>query len=285
MVATFILAGCGSTGSDDNGGQVPDVIISIDYGSGNDTNVGVDTVGHDNNQPVDNGHQDLQGVDLAAEDHTVVPHDDGNPTDTNVGTDENPGDVSEKDIRDHSCTVPTCDFVTTSFGLKDNCDGTMSDVASGLMWQKIGRDQSTLSAMNNQCGTLFLGCEGGQLYGDWRAPEIEEIRTLVHGCAAVEDGGACTVTSTCYQTTCLNDPCDGCSMNAGPIGGKYMDPIMETVEYGGSYSVVLSKTRTPKTASDPSDRFYYIQNYNAKLSVVAPLVVHPTGSVFCVRNL
>lgn len=283
VVSGFVA--CESEGVNDDGSTLPDTIVVVDYGNTADLN-GRDenTVNPDTDQPVDTHHTDTNVPD-SGQDHGVVTPDDGNKPDNNVTPDEGSVDVVERDIYDHSCVVPTCDFVTTSYGLKDNCDGTMSDMGSGLMWQKVGRDQSALSAMNNQCGTLYLGCSNGQLYGDWRVPTISEVRTLIHGCPAVEDGGACTVTAECYQTTCVNDACNGCTMNAGPFGGKYIDPIMETVEYGGSYSVVLSGTRTPKTPSDPSDRFYYVQNFNAKLAVVAPLVVHPTGSVFCVRDL
>ena len=40
-------------------------------------------------------------------------------------------------------------------------------------------------------------------HSDWRLPSIEDLRTLVIGCEAVETGGSCRASSSCTDTDCL----------------------------------------------------------------------------------
>jgi len=62
----------------------------------------------------------------------------------------------------------------------DNGDGTVTDRATGLMWQKDGSPKPlTLKRAKYYIGSLndkrFLG------YSDWRIPTIEELASLIRG--------------------------------------------------------------------------------------------------------
>jgi hypothetical protein len=86
------------------------------------------------------------------------------------------------------------------------------DPQSGLTWQVV----PTATGMNfseakPHCGKLSLGG-----YSDWRLPTINELRGLVRGCPATQNGGACGVTDSCLSRNCRKDICEGCSFNGGP---------------------------------------------------------------------
>jgi hypothetical protein len=66
-------------------------------------------------------------------------------------------------------------------GLEDNGDNTVTDTATGLMWQKLSvtDDDGNVRAMTweealNYCETLELAG-----YDDWRLPNINELQSIV----------------------------------------------------------------------------------------------------------
>lgn len=61
-------------------------------------------------------------------------------------------------------------------------------------------------------------------FTDWRLPTISELRLLVHGCANTQAGGACGITAGCAELSCDGTACNGCTGNAGPCSGRYLDP-------------------------------------------------------------
>jgi hypothetical protein len=59
--------------------------------------------------------------------------------------------------------------------LVDNGDGTVTDTATGLMWQQLESGMMTWAAALDHCETLSLAG-----YGDWRLPNINELYSIVH---------------------------------------------------------------------------------------------------------
>ena len=66
-------------------------------------------------------------------------------------------------------------YVSIPMQYKDNGDGTVTDLNTGLMWQKTDDGQQRNWADAKQyCGDLVLGG-----YDDWRLPRIDELETIV----------------------------------------------------------------------------------------------------------
>jgi len=71
-------------------------------------------------------------------------------------------------------SAPTTKVTVRATGLVDNGDGTVTDHAAGLIWQKdddgVTRTQQEASAY---CGSLSLGG-----FSDWRLPQLSEFQSL-----------------------------------------------------------------------------------------------------------
>ena len=92
-----------------------------------------------------------------------------------------------------------------------------TDAETGLTWEDPpSYSTKTLGAASNYCSSLTL--DGG----GWHLPTIEELRSLIRGCAVTEADGACNISaSNCLSDTCWNSLCNGCSANQGPAQGCY----------------------------------------------------------------
>lgn len=67
-------------------------------------------------------------------------------------------------------------YVENAF--KDDCNGTVSDLATGLMWQKLGSGES----MNYESAKAYISDLNDQTfanYSNWRLPTIEELMSLL----------------------------------------------------------------------------------------------------------
>ncbi|MBI5348038.1 MAG: DUF1566 domain-containing protein [Chloroflexi bacterium] len=76
---------------------------------------------------------------------------------------------------------------------KDNGDGAISDLVTGLMWQKDPGSKVTLAQATSGAASLKLGG-----YADWRVPNIKELYSLILfdglDVSACMGGGACQAT-------------------------------------------------------------------------------------------
>ncbi len=59
----------------------------------------------------------------------------------------------------------------------NNCDDTVTDQVTGLMWQQSGLDRTTLFT-NAQTYIDNLNCSHLSVYNDWRLPTFEELASL-----------------------------------------------------------------------------------------------------------
>jgi hypothetical protein len=96
--------------------------------------------------------------------------------------------------------------------LTDNGNGTATDPATGLLWQ-IAAPAVPRFWTDAQAYCASLNLAG---HGDWRLPDIDELRSLIRGCPATEpgSGGQCGVTAQCLDESC-GEWCLGCN-GAGP---------------------------------------------------------------------
>jgi len=100
----------------------------------------------------------------------------------------------------------------------DTCVGGWYDSTRGLCWQNP--PDETL----RNWGDAVAYCDGLELGGrdDWQLPTVDDLRSLIRGCAATEGGGPCAATGTCLDLGCHGEPCLGCGYGGGPAsGGAY----------------------------------------------------------------
>lgn len=120
---------------------------------------------------------------------------------------------------------------------------TWTDPASGLTW-RVEPTGSTVkwNLAKEHCQDLSLDGAG------WRLPNIGELRSLVRGCPATEDGGICNVGEwNCLAWSCWDDSCFGCSSGDGPADGCYWPDEMQ-----GSCDWYWSTTPVPDGGGDPA---------------------------------
>jgi len=125
------------------------------------------------------------------------------------------------------------------------------DPVTGLCWQDPPRD-STGDGVGLYSATQY--CEG--LGDGWRVPTIDELRSLVRGCAELETGGACGLN----DPNCLvEDECwEDCSQLSyadgdGPgQGGQYQ---VSELSVNGS-GEMISKSLTEPGCDECVDALY-----------------------------
>ncbi len=110
-------------------------------------------------------------------------------------------------------------------------EAVWTDPTSGLMWQNNPSPPLHYWAdAKNYCAGLKWGG-----YTGWRLPDIDELRSLIRGCAATESGGSCGVKYSCLDyNSCFDQSCsDGSSCpiwsGPGPGGAYWPSEISDTV--------------------------------------------------------
>lgn len=190
-----------------------------------------------------------------------------------------------------------CEITTNIRGFMDLCDGTVKDTNTGLIWEK-GYAEPTGYEPNDikrYCNGLKLGYNGGSLFEDWRAPTVDEVRTLIVGCGKTSLDGVCTIKHDCCRESCLGvDPSQvadcKCGQNGGPVEFPDDDPNddFETWCYLDDTfepwcNLYYSLTYVPKGAAS-YDRLIYVAFFNGKVGTVDPISPNGQGYVKCVRG-
>jgi len=119
-----------------------------------------------------------------------------------------------------------------------NCNGWY-DAATDLCWQNPS-DSNVFGFLGVQSHCNNLSQLG---HDDWRAPDIDELRSLVRGCPASETEGACGVVDGSSMNDWDSQACGGCGQLAGPgASGCYQEPsltgVCDDVGYWSSSAVV-----------------------------------------------
>ncbi|MCP4724968.1 MAG: DUF1566 domain-containing protein [bacterium] len=83
----------------------------------------------------------------------------------------------------------------------DNGDGTVTDLASGLMWQKndSGKGMDWKNALHNAENLTLSG------YDDWRLPNAKELQSIVDYTRSLQTTGSAAIDPV-FSTTEINDP-------------------------------------------------------------------------------
>jgi hypothetical protein len=98
-----------------------------------------------------------------------------------------------------------------------------TDPITGYMWQNgatVGSDTYDQSDAASYCaGLSWGGYDSG-----WQLPDIDQLRSLIRGCADTQTGGACGVTDSCLDASCLNAACFACTCCGPGPGGAFWPP-------------------------------------------------------------
>lgn len=278
MAAFAAVVGCGSSspGTDESVGPIDpggsiDVCYTGDCGSPEDVPAPVDGV---------------QPTDVQGQDGTQPPHDPGPPP-VDPGpppVDPGPPPVDPGPVDTYVDPGPPCEYPVSTYGLRDNCDGTLTDTNTGRVWQKGMSFNSDLNAARATCTALNAERLGG--YTDWHLPTIDEVRSLVIGCDAKTGlSGACPVHSSTMDTGARTADCDGCGMNQGPVTKPgdatkkcYMDSAFDW------YCNLYWSNTQVKATSAGDLRAWYLTFYDAAINVPPPGQPMGSAAVKCCRG-
>jgi hypothetical protein len=106
----------------------------------------------------------------------------------------------------------------------ESSGGTWRDLSSELVWQNppLGGEMTWQEAVD-YCQTLSITERVA-----WRLPTIDELRSLVRGCAGTVTDGACGVTGACTDNYCIESGgCSACTYQDGPADGCYRPDEIE----------------------------------------------------------
>jgi len=180
---------------------------------------------------------------------------------------------------------PPCEYPVSPWGMRDNCNGTLTDTHNGLTWQKGYTSNADLTTARETCNLLNQEQFAG--YTDWRLPTIDELRTLIVGCDAnTGPNGACPAHSTTIDPpNPIPDSCKGCPMNQGPVEKPgdpsrkcYMDSSFEWL-----CNLFWSNTQVRKTSTSDL-RSWYVTFYDAAINVPPPGASMSSAFTRCVRG-
>ena len=182
---------------------------------------------------------------------------------------------------DSTADATPCTFTTSSFGFRDNCDGTVTDTNTGWMWEKSYQWVASLPEAQKACSN----CRVGE-FNDWRLPTIDEMRSLILGCPATGPTGACPVhaLANCIDETCWNDTCF-CDTNQGPVE-KPGDPSRKCyMDASFEWYCNLFWTGTQVKAKVKDDkRSWYVTFYDAGINVPPSMAQVQSAAMRCVRG-
>ncbi|MCP4606629.1 MAG: DUF1566 domain-containing protein [Proteobacteria bacterium] len=160
--------------------------------SEDDEDAGHDTGGSNTDADIDRDSDSDGDTDTDADTDSDVDSDTDSDSDTDTDSDSN--------------SDPACDE-----------EGVWYDTTSELCWQDPPNETKyQRQPAIDYCDDLSL--DG---WGDWRIPNIDELRSLIRGCLDTEIGGACQVHDGSGNED-LSDLCRDCDSLGGPgQGGCY----------------------------------------------------------------
>ena len=196
--AALLTPGCGQASLD------PEDVTAQDTELADDGTQSTDPVGEQAGDEGDEGDEQGSADESSGQD------------DSGAASDQGDDESSDEETHDNGVGEGTG---TDWQGTSTDCAGIL-DAATGLCWQ----DPSYFGA--GEAGIMWADavayCDALELdgQGDWRMPNVDEVRTIVRGCPSTQTDGACTIVDGSPDTM-FSEACDGCSQFAGPNGGCY----------------------------------------------------------------
>lgn len=111
-------------------------------------------------------------------------------------------------------------------------DDDEEEALNDLSWET----SSSSTAMNWVAAGAYCQTLSDEEQKEWRLPTINELRSLIDGCAATELAGECGATDLCQQEGCADPSCAGCDSLRGPGPNGVYWPNGLTGEIGSYWS-------------------------------------------------
>lgn len=186
------------------------------------------------------------------------------------------GIVSEMDWQAEACPPADDDDSTDDDSGSDDDDAaqeeTYTDPDSGLMWEKYSFEYVAGADADTWCDWReYAG------HDDWRLPTINELRTLIRNCPALETGGDCAVTNECTDVNECFVEAD-CMDQCPPPPCRWPDEMGDGVECTNYFHSATTATGEgfPSNAASWSVAFQY--------GSISTLSYGAAGGVICVRD-
>jgi len=184
-------------------------------------------------------------------------------------------------LEDGTSDAEPCTIVTSEYGFRNNCDGTVTDTKTGWIWEKSFQQVTTLPEALKACSDSRTAGKN-----DWRVPTIDELRSLILGCPASAPTGACPVhaLTTCTDETCRNASCDGCGNGQGPVTNPLKPASHCYMDASFDWYCNLFWSGTQVKAKVTGDkRSWYVTFYDARIDV-PPTMPTSSSGLRCVRG-
>jgi hypothetical protein len=266
--ALATVSGCGSSGGGGDPGPVRD-----------DQGGAIEVVYSDTQTPDGSTVTDGAGENVSPPDDVLNPVDHGKDSATHTDGYVPPADNGTVDEGPYD-PGPPCDHLVSSWGMQDNCDGTMLQLSTGKTWTKGQGFSAELGTARSHCSSMELGG-----FSDWRLPSIDEMRSLVIGCdGKTGPQGSCPVHEGVTDPLARTSDCDGCAINQGPAEKPgdatkkcYMDNTFEW------YCNLFWSSTQIQATSTSDKRSWYIQFYDARIDVPPTMSGMQSAGIKCVR--
>ena len=207
------------------------------------------------------------------DDDDQSPSDDDD--DASPGDDDNDDDTAPDDDDDDDDSSPIDDDTAPDDDDdNDTAQTVWTDPNTGNLWQNgntVGTNVVGPADAASYCANLTW--DG---YAGWQLPDIDQLRSLIQGCAATAPGGSCGVTDACLGYDCWNGSCYGCGSLAGPgPGGAYWPPAVTGADGNWYWSASV-----PNAGDQWLIEFNtaHLSSYNGVSNLNSVRCVHPAGA-------
>ncbi len=201
----------------------------------------------------------------------------GDP-DVSIADGEEPADIPAGDL---GPDTGFCPGNVTANGFRDNCDGTVTDTRTGLMWLRTSVTGTDFKQLSANCNRDYAG------YVGWRLASIDQLRDIIFGCDKTTSGGACGVTEACTLAAgnlanavaqCSNEACSGCEAKGGPgDNGCFTDELFDD-----HCNMVISSTKMSKAIAEMKAWYVTFWNGGIEVNQFQPITRSAFGR--CVRD-
>jgi len=172
----------------------------------------------DTNEPQGTGDEQTDSQSDDSVDDGEDPQDPNDAADTS-GTDPEDNTDTNSNPDPDTTTEPDEGDGTETTTDASGCSGSF-DATTNLCWQDPTYFGSTNNGINWADAVVYCNALEQDGANGWYMPNVDEVRTIIKGCASTETGGSCTIVDGSPDTM-YSEACDGCALFGGPADSCY----------------------------------------------------------------